>query len=296
MQLRIYSGMKPSIESVEECKKALVEKLGYAEVDIEEGRVVKPGIVNKELVEKILASKGVSSETDESFERSVETFYVYNQWLVFNFLDKKEVEHTNIFGALYRINLYPNKESETIENVIATTVAIDARRGVLCILTHTGKSAEKDFVETIEKMADALETRFIWEIVELEDDDLIRLSKICLDEGNKVTASSINTAGGRATFEHPEDIFGDSDIQQVDNIMKIKKRIDTGDWNHLIFRIINPGYYLKISRSKKMRKSMTLYPITKINVMDKSTASVILEDLVKRLSKIKKLRTAQYRL
>ena len=32
---------------------------------------------------------------------------------------------------------------------------------------------------------------------------------------------------------------------------------------------------------------MTLYPITKTNVMDKPTASEILGDLIKRLAKIK---------
>ena len=90
MQLRIYSGMKPGIEDMEACMKALIEKLGYAKVDLKEGKVVKPGIVNKELVEEILASKGASLETYDSPEKMAENFLVFNQWLVFNFLDKKE--------------------------------------------------------------------------------------------------------------------------------------------------------------------------------------------------------------
>lgn len=34
---------------------------------------------------------------------------------------------------------------------------------------------------------------------------------------------------------------------------------------------------------------MTLYPVTKRNVLDKYTASVVFKDLIKRLSRMKKI-------
>jgi hypothetical protein len=297
MQLRIYAGMKPELEDIKSCQEALTKSLGFAEVNMEEGKVLRSGIISKELVKRILSSKGLPPELEEDVLRGIETFEVIDgKWLSFNFLDKKEESHRTLLGALYHAALYPHKETETTENIVVTTIAINTLNGVLCILTHAGKTAEEDFNEIIEKMSLALEARYVCEIVKLEDEDLIKLSKICLDEGNTVTASSMNTVEGRATFEHPTNIFRDPQIQQVNNILKIKRNIETGNWNYLIFRIIDPGYFLVISKSKVMKKRMTLYPIARTNIMDKSTAGIIFEDLINKISKVKKLVTKQRRL
>jgi len=297
MQLRIYIGLKPSLKDVESCQEALVQNLGLAEVDIKEGKVLRSGIISRELIEKILSATDVAPDLKEEVLRQMKTFEVVDdKWVVFNYLDKKEESHRTLLGTLYHAALFPHRETETVESVIITTMALNILNGVFCILTHAGKTSEEDFSDTIEKISLAVKAEYTYEIVELDDEDLVKLSRICLDEGNTVITSSINMAEGKATFEHPTDIFHDPQIQKVDNILKIKRSIETGNWNYLIFRITNPGYFLVISKSRVMKKRMTVYPITKTNVMSKSTASLIFEDLMSRILKVKRLIPGQRRL
>ncbi len=294
MQLRIFAGMQSNIERMRDYKKKTTEELGFAKVNLEAAKVKIPGIVNEDLVNRILSTKKLPISSKTSLEKARKTFTVLdNKWLSFYYLDKKEGTRMNLFGALYHAGLFPQEDREPIEHVLLSTAGLHTRKGVLCVLSHAGRTSEEDYKDLTDQVSSSIGANKICKIVEMEDEDLIELAKMCIEEGNTVTTSSIDTAEGKTTLRHPTDIFQDPDIQQVDDILKIRKKIHSGKWNRLTFLIKEPAYFLKISKARSMKKKMTLYDPKLTKVMDKEYATIIFNDLIDRLSKIKKLRVYQ---
>lgn len=148
------------------------------------------------------------------------------------------------------------------------------------ICSLSGNPSKETFDDVAGSIQKAINSQFIPAFIKLSSNEIIDFASNFMEEGHRVVQTKTDLSEGEIGLSHPDDIFEDPDIQQIDDIIGLRGKIDRGDWKYL--RINVPDKYL-ISLSKLGTDFVTLQ-LFQINAHQLIEAC---EDILKRIYRVK---------
>ncbi len=252
----------------------------FVKISKDQGEITREGIIPLELLPHGIIATALGPEDTHT----AEAYFSVDNLQVGYYLGAKEERRQSIPDILSALQT-GIFEKERIDQKISLPYLLmfinDVSRPLMGICSLKGRVNEQDLVQAAKNITFACLKGVSPILVSLDNHELIQFVSEYLEDGYNVIQAGTNLSEGKIYLTHPEDIFSDRDVQEINDRLLLRDKIEKGDWLYL--KIVGETYAIAISKTSR---DVFTFQIVEENINKAMPATVV--DIFSRVFKTKK--------
>jgi len=155
------------------------------------------------------------------------------------------------------INIHGSKTRKT-QQISLIAFAINPIYDVIAIANIAGNTYDGDVERIVNHFSKKLSLNLQFKGIQLSEPEIIKLSEELFKKHFQIAVTTIDIQNIEFRLKSPRDIFNNSLILKIDNILDLRKRIKEGKWKTLVFYTPSSRYYIFLSKLRKNKFSINL--------------------------------------